>query len=495
MAFMQKAMDKQRLRAREEASMVLRELEEASAAAAADEDGSFGDEKRVSGSKGNNRKGRAGGASWREDVTSDGTGGGGVNTRASKETRDKAAAAEVAKVLPAGALQSTAVSMDARVRSAVASAITIDLQGGGGGAGGGGGGGNSVSSVGVSVGAEGGKTKSLNRPGHGAEAENMAADSRTSEKWRLAGTCDASGSVKRTDTVSVDREDEVGEEEEGGDKSNPWLVPTPRRSKERQRASNGEVMLDVRKAAVTALSAFGGASDNVEDSNANGSGAVVARAVDAADGAPGSEAGGVGKDGKPQAGQSKRGGRNRRRKKQRGGSGREDASDSVIDEGTEKVAGTKRKARGSKKKAKTVKEGQKKSDGPEDVSGGKNSKKRAKKTAKGGPEGVDANGKEKGGGAPASTAKLVGLSNDELVRRAFAAPDFDSEFKETKDAEVEEVLAKGREKLPGSVAGWGSWAGNGAPVQRSATRREVLAKEAQVCVCACFFLRYAATPR
>ncbi|CAN0499633.1 unnamed protein product, partial [Laminaria digitata] len=75
---------------------------------------------------------------------------------------------------------------------------------------------------------------------------------------------------------------------------------------------------------------------------------------------------------------------------------------------------------------------------------------------------------------------LAGLSNDELVRRAFAAPDFEAEFRENKDDEIEAVLSKGREKLPGDVTGWGSWAGAGAPVQRAPTKQQAVKKKAQV---------------
>ena len=85
--------------------------------------------------------------------------------------------------------------------------------------------------------------------------------------------------------------------------------------------------------------------------------------------------------------------------------------------------------------------------------------------------------------ATADTGELAGLSNDELVRRAFAAPDFEAEFRASKNDEIEaEVSGQRREKLPKDMAGWGSWTGEGAPVASGPSKREMTALKEQVCV-------------
>eukprot|EP00752_Nemacystus_decipiens_P002427 g2286.t1 len=505
MAFMQKAMNKQRERAREEASVVLRELEEASAAAAA-EDGSSDDESRnnnggVKG-KGKGKEGRAAAApssssSWGEDGSTPGGGGsGGVSTRSSAETRAKAAA-EVAKALPAGALQSSSVSMDARVRSSVSSPITIDL----GGAGGGGG-----------EGEIGSETVSL-RPGDGTEAEGAAAAA-------AAATAAAAASQRskrnHVGAKAMSDDDDEGAGTGGADQNNPWLAPTPRRSKERRGASNGEVLLDVRKAAATALSAFGGASPDAEHvngssaegaGNANGRGAVSGKLGAAAKGGTSAVCGQV------DQGQGK--GRKKKRKRSEGGGGGDEiegagdakgtAEDEIAADTKETSGGNKRKRRKKRKKRAATGEGGAagEASASETVGAGKSkdgdapaAKKKgvAEDKASGGGGGdksakADAGATEAGGGkkksakagqADGAGSKLVGLTNDELVRRAFAAPDFEAEFKESKDDEIEAVLSKGREKLPGTLDGWGSWAGDGAPVPQGPTNRQVLAKKVQV---------------
>ncbi|CAN0302715.1 unnamed protein product, partial [Ectocarpus sp. 8 AP-2014] len=226
MAFMQKAMDKQRERAREEASVVLRELEEA-ADADADAEGSDDDEAVRRNKLSKKRAGRAGGAAGKTEDA-------GV---ASKETRAEATA-EVAKALPAGALQSSAVSMDARVRSSVASPITIDLGGESGPV--------LSSAIDKAETLNSSKKKSTGGGGKGGKQER-------SKERRKAG---ADGGDADRGQEEVEEEDEDQQDGE----SNPWLAPTPRRSKGRRRAPNDEVLLDVRKAAATALSAFGGGS-------------------------------------------------------------------------------------------------------------------------------------------------------------------------------------------------------------------------------------------
>lgn len=449
MAFMQKAMDKQRERARVEASVVLRELEEAAAAAAAAADGSDDDEAVRRNKREKKRGGKAGDAAG---TTEDA----GV---VSKETRAEATA-EVAKALPAGALQSSAVGMDARVRSSVASPITIDLGGG--------------SDPVLSSAAEG-KAETLNR----------------SSKKTSTGGGGKGGKLERSkkrrqaevDGGDADRgREEEGDEEEDDDqhddKSNPWLAPTPRRSKSRRRAPNGEVLLDVRKAAATALSAFGGGSvGGKEGPSARG---------DATDDVVEHEGGGDAKDagndstGPPSSGKKKKksnknknksppneqaeqeqgGGRKKRKKRKRGGGGGGGGGDV---NGREGASGDGTNGEGAEARATTEKAG----------SGNKKAK-----TAPG-PNGKS--GVKKSGEGSTATPKLVGLSNDELVRRAFAAPDFESEFKDSKDDEIEGELAKGREKLPGTLAGWGAWAGDGAPAPRGPTKHQVLAKNAQVC--------------
>ncbi|CAM9448432.1 unnamed protein product, partial [Discosporangium mesarthrocarpum] len=89
-------------------------------------------------------------------------------------------------------------------------------------------------------------------------------------------------------------------------------------------------------------------------------------------------------------------------------------------------------------------------------------------------------GKGGGGGGHVSVRRIAGLSNEELVRRAFAAPDTMEEFKAEKGVLVDKEVSGGREKAPGQMAGWGSWAGEGAPKPRKAVlKREREREKAQ----------------
>ncbi|CAB1097096.1 unnamed protein product [Ectocarpus sp. CCAP 1310/34] len=441
MAFMQKAMDKQRERAREEASVVLKELEEA--AAAANADGSDDDEAVRRNKRSKKRAGKSGGAAGKTEDA-------GV---ASKETRAEATA-EVAKALPAGALQSSAVSMDARVRSSVASPITIDL----------GGGSDTVSSSAED------KAETLNRSNKKSTGGGgIGGEQESSKKRRKAG---ADGGEASRGQEEVEEEDH----DQQDDENNPWLVPTPRRTKSRRRAPNGEVLLDVRKAAATALSAFGGGSAGGKE-GPSASGDAMDEDVEHEGGGDAEDAGTdsvrplsswkknknkKNKNNSPpseQAEQEQGGGRKKRKRRKRGGGGSADDAS-----GREGASGAGTNGEGAEARAAT------------DKAGGGGGNKKAKTASE--PSGKS--GVKKSGEGSTATPKLAGLSNDELVRRAFAAPDFESEFKDSKDDEIEGELAKGLEKLPGTLAGWGAWAGDGAPAPRGPTKRQVLAKNAQV---------------
>jgi U3 small nucleolar RNA-associated protein 14 len=80
-----------------------------------------------------------------------------------------------------------------------------------------------------------------------------------------------------------------------------------------------------------------------------------------------------------------------------------------------------------------------------------------------------------------SEKSIVMLTQEELVRKAFAAPvdlDMDDEFAKEKDAtEKEEDPTRKipkNEKDLGGVSGWGSWAGKGAPpLAKSSSRRKI----------------------
>ena len=483
MAFMQKAMNKQRERAKQDATVLLRELDEASAAAAAAE-GSDSEEETPrnansssSSRRGGKGQGRGGAGAWGEDDVA----GDKASAKVSKETR-AAAAAEVAKALPPGALQSSAVSMDARVRSSVASAITIDFAGkAGDGSGGGGGGGDApslggVGSVKMGGGGGGGKAQSLNTPGDGARAEAMATAGasrdigrgRRGEAARIIANGNGASSsgrkslVGRASVADMSGSEEEEEEDQAEARSNPWLQPNPRRSRERRGASNGEVLLDVRKAAATALSAFSGAGDGGKASNGDAEPKEASALGGAGDDArDGSSANG----GQAASGQ---GAGSKKRKKGPGGDGRNGAG-----------GGGKGKQAGPAAAAAAA------GGGGGGGGKGKNSNKKAKHADSGSSDSASAAAAAEGkgtGDASVAGAKpaLAGLSNDELVRRAFAAPDFDAEFRESKDDEVEAVLSKSREKLPGDVTGWGSWAGAGAPAPRAPTRQQAVANKTQV---------------
>lgn len=515
MAFMQKAMTKQRERAREEASVVLRELEEAAASAAAEDNSSGDDTRAKNGNKNKKRKGPGAVASWGESDPLGDTKDG-ANTRVSKEAR-AAAAAEVAQSLPPGAVQSSVVSMDATLKSRVVSPITIDL----------GAGGSAAMEEGVETDARGGNSKSLDGSEGGAEEIKGA-------KRRRESAAGADGGGSEGMEMASDNDEDEEEEEDEADASNPWLAPTPRRSKERRRASNGEVLLDVRKAAATALSAFSGASDDKGAADqVNGS----QGGTDEEASAKSSGGDGNGEEGKGKGGKSKKKRKNKRKRgsgdgggggggdgggdgskgdgddssaatpageKETGGKGENGAGEvTAAPTGAEQPGSKKKKKKkkgkatatpatepGSSIKTKTGKEGtganknKKKKAGAPAAERKKKAGKAGAAGAKGNP-GATRNEKKKGGDAAEANSKLAGLSNDELVRRAFAAPDFDTEFKDSKDDEIEEVLSKGREKLPGSLAGWGAWAGDGAPVPRRPTKRQMLVKQVQVTPARC----------
>lgn len=580
MAFMQKAMDKRRKRAKEEASVLLRELEEASAAAH-DEEEDSADETR------NRSASRVRGGERGEKQAAARGGGSGKNSGGASTRASKAAAADVARDLPAGTLQSSAVSMDARVRSSVASPITVDL--------GGREGGNSsmapLSSMGIGMGdgdSVGNKAQSLNRPEDDAKAESMEAESARSKRVREAKVAAAKAATDGRDVVGKPGAkfgDEGGaamseEAEEDTNGDNPWLAPTPRRSKERRRASNGEVLLDVGKAAATALSALTGGSDGTKESHDNGK-SVGRRDMegDATGETPASRSTGAESSdatgGKRQGGEGQGGGRKRKRKrgggKSNGGNGgcamESQAEAAEANEGGNEA----KKANGGGTEAKKMeRENRSKSDsevagkgpptGAKDGGSGAAKAGRQKQTETGEANGGEGNetkkskranrgknnsavagkgpptgAKDRGGGGAAKAAKkkqtdtavangggigakkskggkggrsniegagkgsltgakdghggggaakegLAGLSNEQLVRRAFAAPDFETEFKASKDDEVEAAVSKGREKLPKDVAGWGSWAGEGAPVTQRPSKRQVAAQQVQVCL-------------
>lgn len=452
MAFMQKAMEKQKKRAKEEATVLLRELEEA----AADAEENSEDDARNVNEKPKKKKRHP----WGEEENDEHEGSG-PNGALSKEAR-AAAAADVAKALPLGALQSSAVSMDSRVRSSVASPITIDLEQGAAAAG------NSFDNSASSLmGVGGGKVQMLNRPGDDAEAESMAVESERSKRRREEGAL--------SETSGAGMTLDGGEEEMDGDADaeNPWLAPTPRRSKERRRKSNGEVLLDVKKAAATALSTFdGGAFNDDEEVHTNSNSRGGRGGTDGTSDPKAARKGfsGVGKE------KGGEGGRGKRRRGSSGGGGNfneeENGTTSANEKGfTEKAlmtANGESSTKGNnKKKARHANGG---------AAHDSNSEKAA--AAAGKPSPLSPGSKQRG--SDNEGVRLTGLSNDELVRRAFAAPDFDTEFKESKDDEVQAAVSKGREKLPGDVAGWGSWAGEGAPIPRGPSKRQVLTKKTQV---------------
>lgn len=491
MAFMQKAMDKQRARAKEEASVLLRELEEASAAAA--EENSEDDTRMKHGSLHNGKKNQRA-SSWGEDGLV-GEGSNGPDPTVTKEARD-AAAADMARTLPAGTLQASSVSMDARVRSSVASPITIDL---GSSNGTGGKAASSSSSsppvgVGVGAGSDGAETRSLNKPGDGAKATEMAVEASRTKRRREEEAIAAAADVMSDDA----------EEEATGD--NPWLAPTPRRSKDRRRASTGEVLLDVRKAAATALAAFDVTPPLASDADARTAdnktlleeeernkrkkeknkrkresrkknaisvnGKQGEQAVENAEGGPVAEAN--------QNGSRKKRKRDGESDDENVGDGASNGVGNADDESGKKASeaeeNRKIKAKNRKLAAKARKENQKQAGQDGQASSQKQAKAGGKKKRKAGAA-TDAKNPDP---SAVKSVALAGLSNDELVRRAFAAPDFESEFKDSKDAEVDATVSRGREKLPGNLVGWGSWAGEGAPVARGPNRRQVLARKIQV---------------
>ena len=460
MAFMQKAMNKQRERAKQEATALLRELDEASAAAAEGDDSEDNTPRNGSSSssrEGGRGKGLKGGAWGEENGASEG--GDKVSAKISKEAR-AAAAAEMAKALPAGTLQSSAVSMDARVRSSVASAITIDFEGK---TSGGAGNGSSSSRVGGGDGEEV-KAQLLNELGESAMAEAMAGGVGNGNGSNGSESCrrkTRGGGANGPDMMSGSEEEEGDNQAEGG--NNPWLKANPKRSRERRGTPNGEVFLDVRKAAATALSAFSGTGNDGKASN----GDVAKEAVVVGGGGDG-EKDDTSVNGERDA-SAKGDGRSRKRKKRSSGGGGGSSG------GKSKQADSAAAGAGS---------GGGSGSGGDGGGEGKGNKK-AKHVDSGPSDPAPAGGKEGKKSASAGPKPLAGLSNDELVRRAFAAPDFDAEFKESKDDEVEAVLSKGREKLPGGLAGWGSWAGKGAPVRRGPTKRQVVAQKAQVCLLSC----------
>ena len=564
MAFMQRAMDKQRARAKEESTALLRELEEASAAAAAaaeEEDDSEDADTRVTDKYKKRKPDRSPRKRDCNDQASE-------LASFSKEERARAMR-EMNKALPGATLQSSAVGMDPRARSSVSAPITIDL--------------------GEGVGGRGPDPASPFAPGEetGAEAQPPSGSRN--------GVGGGEGlEVGKTEAMGA-RDDESDDgEEEGADQGNPWLAPTPRRSRERRRgragAANGKVLLDVKKAATAALYAFeGGSSEADKDSGVDvkaGKGGEHAdehpdvagtgsNRGDRGDGddsvVVGGEEGGskqgekqkarensqnkmrvggesrrVGDEGKENVrataaararaevagssaddgkgdqsvvGESKQGGNISKQHKKRKGNKKRDIDDksggrngqesaaaaSVATDGDEERQENHKPTRKKRKKRKRGDAAEEGTGGGADgkgaISGGKprhgerpGAEAGADGTSTTGSREKDSRGKkakpardfETGGGAVSASrgGRLTGLSNEELVRRAFAAPDFETEFKESKDEEIEAEVAtaKGREKLPKALAGWGSWTGEGAPTPRRPSKRQVMAEEAQVSV-------------
>lgn len=544
MAFMQRAMDKQRARAKEEASLLLRELEEASAAAAEDDSDA---DTRVTDKHKSNRSGNGSSS------------GGGSNASARDvSTEERARAAEeMAEALPVGTLRPSAVGMDSRARSSVSAPITVDLHGSSEG---------HDSSDSMHVAAAAGDAVEQN--GKGAEVKALkdgaveglpAAE--VSARPDLDPATEGLGGLE-----SGDRGGGVGgyvldDGEEESDEGNPWLAPTPRRSRERRRASaaTGEVLLDVGKAAATALSAFGGALSGGGDKDSGIDGKQTKKDIGGGnihtdDVAIGSNGGGNGGDSAVAMIDNIEVQRNnaaKKRKKRQGVGGGGDCRDdgSVVDaseggvarqqESQEPKSARKKgkKDRGRSERKAAIAEEKLDATVPKSKPGGvgegfgsasagteikENEKTRQKKRKMkrvedrdeaGGKHGkspdsndLDLEGKvemkalgseeesgvkrpkrmgDSNGNATAVTGQLAGLSNDELVRRAFAAPDFEAEFKASKDDEIEaEVAGQGREKLPKEMAGWGSWTGEGAPVASGPSKREMIALKEQVCVAA-----------
>lgn len=457
MAFMQKAMDKQRKRAKEEATTLLKELEAASHAAALEEEGESGSDQDNIGRKSHEGSGRK---VKSRAVKSPAKGD--PSTRVSKVNEAKATA-EIARALPPGALQTSAVAMDPTAKSSVSAPITINLGG-------------------ADVATENGDSEG-DRDGVGEIGAGGGGDGQISS--------------------------EEEEEGEGGDDHNPWLAPAPKRSRERRRAAetagkDGGVVLDVRKAAATALSVFSvpsnGAPADVDGGGGNGGG------DDSSGGGSLRELGGAQvakRDHMAAASSSSSGGKKKKRQGEEVGNDQE--SGKAKRKRARKEAATN--DQGSDGGGKTGEGGE---NAPKAKAGAGGNGAAAKNNGGGGGSGASGDGGQEGDGTrskkkhrganrkkqevpsktlPAATAKaptqqlgLGKLSNDELVRRAFATPDFETEFKDFKEDEVNASVSKGREKLPGDVAGWGSWAGEGAPAPSLAfikRRREVEAAQAE----------------
>lgn len=361
----------------------------------------------------------------------------------------------MAQALPQGTLQTSIVSMDPTAKASVSAPITINL-----------GGGASVSG-GNDVGATNARKEGNGR--NKGVGEAVGADADGSEQ---------------------DTEEEA--DEDAGE--NPWLAPTAKKSRERRRASEAggkggaAVVLDVRKAAATALSAFsepsGGISsgerqrDGLEGmDNGRGDAGNKRRSVDSA-----------GKRRTEQGGEPEHGSGKANRKRARKSNNNNNNTDGSVDntgrarahESTGKVlpkGGSPSGAHGEESSA--ANGGVSKGASHSSSTGTKNKRreKNKKQKRKGDAEGssrADASGTQVAevatgkDGKGNNRSKLGGLSNDELVRRAFATPDFETEFKDFKDDEMEASVAKGREKLPGDVAGWGTWTGEGAKAPSTA---------------------------
>lgn len=490
---MQKAMEKRKERAKEQAAAMLRELEEAGAEAEAELQG-VGEPENLDSSdeEGAPAGGRTGGAKGkkkhatksRKSVLAGDSGGDCSNGKSSatRAAAAAAAAADVAKALPDGTLQSSAVSMDARVRSSVQSPITIDL---GPGAGGGHSAGTSkggdarhsapqsFSSAAEEMNASGRQeTHSLNVPEEGARVQELEAETSLNKKSRnvrlskkeVQGTAvpgaKGGGSKIRRKASAVETprgdDDEGQDEVEEEDGENPWLASASnrRRASTASRADKAEILLDVRNAAASALSAFSGSTP--ED---DGEGGMKDKEHSKT---RKRENGDSAKDAQGSSKQKKQQERESQDDEKKGKSNAEQ-------EGISEKAGKRpRNEEGVKKRDKVAKKL-------------KGTNKDGNSKGRGGAPTKKANQASDGAKSNAPGGTLTGLSNKELVRRAFAAPDFEAEFEAGKEDEITVEVTKGREKLPQNLDGWGSWAGMGAPKPRGPSKRQREAKVAQVC--------------
>lgn len=338
-------------------------------------------------------------------------------------------------------------------------------------------------------------TASLNRKSDEESAAGMAKESESAKRRRDYVYGEGNRSIEQSDSQArrqanglgdqsdggqVEGEEMSDRDEEEGGRDNPWLAPTPRRSSDRRRASANvgrkgcDVVLDVRKAAATALSVFSAPSD----------GHPAAASTGAAPSPGGMIAGErvVTKKRKDQEETAVESGRSKRRRG--AGTGGDGAGGGSSNGARGQGEGGGEKSNSSSDVGAHEATEKNSSDSQtESRKNGSESKKRAKKKEK--RQSNSSGGLKPRAEVAVPQRKLGGLSNDELVRRAFAAPDFETEFKVSKDDEVDAAVSKGREKLPGDIAGWGSWTGEGArPPPLALKKRRLEAEAIQVC---CFF--------